>query len=1415
MVRRREGFINTTRIVSRGLTSVPAAFPLAHAPAAPLRIDGSMRPNRFPPRSRLVASLLFGSLSIATWLAPFTNLRAAPLQAAQQPATPAHNMAEVLSFRIELSEAEFAALEPTPAQFPGFGGPPPGFGQPPPPNHRETASNMFGTQFPWVTGELNVKSSQGEERLQCRVRYDGDFTYLLSVGGPKRPLAIELLDDHKLFESRAFRLHSLLFDPTQLRELTSVGVFKSLEVPVPNAFHTEVEFAVGEQPPRYVGLYTTLQAVGPDLLAQHGLPADAYYAQLNGLNTLQYLGEEWTPYAPLFRSTRVPSQSEQKRIIAFAKLIGSASDTEFASTITEFIDVDACLRYIAAVALTSNVTGLSTMGTNDYLVLNSATGKFQLVAAEMETALGGAALSGTPEQLADLSLLQPYAGECKLVARLFNDTKIKAAYLEIVRTAAAGNFSGPTMTAFVDSLESSSAAARERDRQAAEERAQLAAAAFNAAAGGGFGAPPAGGFGGGPGGFGGGPVPPPPMDVRTFIQQRHASLARQLSGEGPGYVPSLPNFGGGGFGGGGFGGGGFGGAGGPAARAPITDSQFRDEVQVPEGFAATLFARAPEVNYPVAIAAEPSGAIYVASDEQGSLGTDKNGGKILRCVDQDGDGVMDTATTFCRVDHVRGVLYRGGKVWVCHPPYLSVFQDQDGDGIADRQQQLVSALTTDMVNTRGGDHTTNGIRMGIDGWIYIGDGDYGVPNATGSDGSTVVLRGGGILRVRPDGTELELVCSGLRNPFDIAIDPQLNMFTRDNTNDGGGWDTRVSQLFMSAEYGYPRLFANFSDEIMPTLGAFGGGGGTGGLYIEDPAWPEHFNHSLFTGDWGRSAVFNHPLQADGPTFALTQAPFISVPRATGMDMDAEGNLYVASWWSGEASVYVGPQVGFVTRIAPTNSHQRQAPQLAASALTTASLATASLKSATLPELIEGLLTPQAVWRFHVQGELTQRGEDPATLPALRQLVLNPQLPLNSRVAALFAIKEIEGSDSQSFMLERLADRELREFAMRALTDRKSQLAGLTAALFIPFLNDDSPRVQAQTLIALGRLGDASIAEALLPQAASGSWELPDPAQPNTAQVLPHLALRSLVQLNAIDACLRAIEGDYWRGALRALRSMHSAAAVDGLLARLQTVRDTDRRTEILVTLIRLSHQETPYDGSWWGIRPDTTGPYYAPQRWEQSDRIEAVLATAINQADSETAARLKSELSRHQVVLAGIASENDPQEIADTKPIVIDPVDPTNVNQIGNMSYQQALAKALVVAGNATRGGELFQARSCNSCHTSSAGERPVGPHLADIGKRYKAEELVESILKPSEKIAQGYETQQVLLDSGQVYVGFVVGENGRQILLRDSQGKTHTLVRDEIELRSRQNVSSMPDGLTASLTAEQLADLIAYLQTL
>ena len=135
---------------------------------------------------------------------------------------------------------------------------------------------------------------------------------------------------------------------------------------------------------------------------------------------------------------------------------------------------------------------------------------------------------------------------------------------------------------------------------------------------------------------------------------------------------------------------------------------------------------------------------FIGVDPQGSLGKEDGQGKVLRCIDIDGDGKADQINEFARMDHPRGLFYDHGSLWVLHPPTLSVFHDTNGDGTADKHEELITGISTDEVERRGADHTTNGIRMGIDGWLYIAVGDFGFTHAEGADGRVLAKRGGGI-----------------------------------------------------------------------------------------------------------------------------------------------------------------------------------------------------------------------------------------------------------------------------------------------------------------------------------------------------------------------------------------------------------------------------------------------------------------------------------------------------------------------------------------------------------------------------------------------------------------------------------------------------------------------------------------------
>ena len=165
--------------------------------------------------------------------------------------------------------------------------------------------------------------------------------------------------------------------------------------------------------------------------------------------------------------------------------------------------------------------------------------------------------------------------------------------------------------------------------------------------------------------------------------------------------------------------------------------------------------------------------------------------------------------------------------------------------------------------------------------------------------------------------------------------------------------------------------------------------------------------------------------------------------------------------------------------------------------------------------------------------------------------------------------------------------------------------------------------------------------------------------------------------------------------------------------------------------------------------------------------------------------------------------------------IEIAKADPDDPNLIANLSPEIASYRTLNAEGDAKRGEPLFKRQACVACHTTANGQTPKGPHLVDIGKRYKKTELVESILKPAAKIAQGFDTYLFVMDTGKVITGFVSGESADEVQLRQTNGVALSLKKDEIEIRQKKKESMMPKGVVDTLTPEQLADLIAYLQSL
>ena len=63
--------------------------------------------------------------------------------------------------------------------------------------------------------------------------------------------------------------------------------------------------------------------------------------------------------------------------------------------------------------------------------------------------------------------------------------------------------------------------------------------------------------------------------------------------------------------------------------------------------------------------------------------------------------------------------------------------------------------------------------------------------------------GGGVLRLKPDGSKLEVYSRGTRNHLDVALNSEDELFSYDNTDDGLGWWTRYTHMVDGGYYGYP------------------------------------------------------------------------------------------------------------------------------------------------------------------------------------------------------------------------------------------------------------------------------------------------------------------------------------------------------------------------------------------------------------------------------------------------------------------------------------------------------------------------------------------------------------------------------------------------------------------------------------
>lgn len=622
--------------------------------------------------------------------------------------------------------------------------------------------------------------------------------------------------------------------------------------------------------------------------------------------------------------------------------------------------------------------------------------------------------------------------------------------------------------------------------------------------------------------------------------------------------------------------------------APASDeaAEAISRIKLPAGFKAELFAAEPRLANPVAFYIDEKNRFYVVEtfrrkvavidvrnvmhwldDDLASRTVAARNAMVKKFVthppdlaqmtgpserlrlieDRDGDGAADFDSVFS-ANHNRledgiaaGVLARNGDVYFANIPSLWRLHDENGDGKEDVRDELHYGYG---VRYAFVGHDLHGLRFGPDGKLYFSIGDRGLHVEKTPDGRTISNPdSGAVMRCNPDGTELELVHTGLRNPQELAFDEFGNLFTGDNNSDGGdkarwvyvveGGDSGWRIGYQHQEFPVSRGPWNHEGIWMdkpahpafyhvPPVIELQASGPSGLTYDTGTGLPEEFRGRFFLADFrggpGNSSVFALKHKPKGAGFEMVeQKPLVGNLLVTDVEVGYDG-MYVTDWTDG----WMTTGKGRIYRLAHEESLKDPA------VAETRKLMGEGMGKRAPAELAKLLAHKDQRVRQAAQFELAARGGESAEVFAEAAKQTNRL----ARLHGIWGLGQLGRQHAAALepVLPLLVDEdeEVRVQAVKVLGEARVEAAYEAVA---KRLADDSPRVQFFAALAIGKLGRK--------EAVSGIVRLlreNDDRDP----YLRHAGVVALVRLGDVDAIKQVAKVDsvaVRMGALLALRRL--------------------------------------------------------------------------------------------------------------------------------------------------------------------------------------------------------------------------------------------------------------------------------------
>jgi putative membrane-bound dehydrogenase-like protein len=131
--------------------------------------------------------------------------------------------------------------------------------------------------------------------------------------------------------------------------------------------------------------------------------------------------------------------------------------------------------------------------------------------------------------------------------------------------------------------------------------------------------------------------------------------------------------------------------------------------------------------------------------------------------------------------------------------------------------------------------------------------------------------------------------------------------------------------------------------------------------------------------------------------------------------------------------------------------------------------------------------------------------------------------------------------------------------------------------------------------------------------------------------------------------------------------------------------------------------------------------------------------------------------------------------------------------------------------GDVQRGAKLF-VKTCAACHKAGDVGQQVGPDLASVGDK-TVQGLIVAILDPNRNVEARYVNYIAVTKDGRTLNGMIATETSISVTLIAADGKSHSLLRNDIDELTSTGKSLMPDGLEKDLPPQEMADVIAFVR--